>query len=52
VKVIYEKQLKVVNSETKEEELKMQKVSKSMATHKHICYHDEGKGRPCRMVKI
>jgi len=23
-------------------------VEKTKATHKHICYHDEGNGRPCK----
>lgn len=27
-------------------------VEQKDATHKHICYHDEGKGRPCKRVKL
>ena len=50
MKIIYEKESvkKVKGEDTKE----MKEVSKTTATHKHICFHDEENPKPCRRVKI
>lgn len=47
---IYEKEEKKIVEGKEVKELK-ECVEKD-ATHKHICYHDEGKGRPCKRVKL
>ena len=50
MKIIYEKESvkKVEGKNVKE----IKKVSKTTATHKHICYHDEENPKPCRREKI
>ena len=51
MKIIYEKKsVKKILGE--EDTIEIKEVSKATATHKHTCYHDEGRGRPCRRVKI
>ena len=46
MKIIYE-------TLTKEgKDISIKEVTENKATHKHTCYHDEGKGRPCKREKI
>ena len=52
MKVIFEKEVsKLVEGKT-EKTIEEVKDIKEGATHKHICYHDEGKGRPCKRIKL
>jgi hypothetical protein len=50
MKIIYEKEIEKIVEGKKEKEIK--EVTKKEATHKHLCYHDEKKGRPCKRVKL
>ena len=46
MRIKYEKLTTVKGELTKVE------ATKATATHKHICYHDEDKPRPCKLEKI
>ena len=50
MKTVYEKHSEKIISGEKVKTIK--EVDEKEATHIHTCYHDEGKGRPCKREKL
>lgn len=43
---------KYEKKELKDGKKEYKEVAKKDATHKHICYHDEGNNQSCKRVKL